>query len=429
MKEAFVQYVWDKQLFTSLTMQTEQQQALTVINPGTWSTLAGPDFFYAQIELDEQRWVGNVEVHLQSSDWYRHHHEKDPRYDNVILHVVWEYDTPVFNSKGSAIPTLVVAKYVQAAVVHQSEKLFAPKSTINCQPFLKTTLLPIYWYKWKETLYVERLEDKANQIEALLHATTQNWNQVILCLVAKSFGSNNNGEAFFEIAKALPIQILLKEGGELIHIEALFFGMAGFLEEGEDEIFDQYYCDLVERWKFYKHKYQLHARNVNVLHFFKLRPTNFPTIRLAQFASWFFRQKYQFTQLLDTKDRASLLLLLDADVSPYWENHYVFQKESKPRKRQLTHDFKELLLLNTIIPLQYVWTKYKGTVDEVERIIELSNQIKAESNAIVALFEKEGVTIQSAFDSQAVIQLKKKYCDVNKCLSCAVGTAILNKKN
>lgn len=428
MKEAFVQYVWEKQLFVTLTMYTEQKHTLSVIHTGQWSTLAGPDFFYAQILLDGQRWAGNVEVHLQSSDWYRHHHERDSRYDNVILHVVWEYDTPVYNSRGSEIPTLVVAKYVQTGVIQRAEELFAPKSTINCQRLLKNALTPVYWHKWMETLYVERLQDKTLQIEQLLQETTFNWNQVLLCLVAKSFGLNMNGDAFFDLAKALPIQLLFKEGDELINIEALFFGMAGFLNEDNDRI-DRYYEELVKRWKFYQHKYQLLPRNDKAMHFFKLRPANFPTIRLAQLSSWFFYQKHNFYQLWESRDQSTLLKLVDATVSPYWETHYTFDKQSKPHKKRLTLAFKELVLLNTIIPLQYVWASYKNAVDDVERIIEMSSFLQAESNAITDLFKREGVEIQNANDSQAIIQLKKKYCDLNRCLSCAIGMAILNKKN
>lgn len=428
MKEAFVQYVWNKQLFTTLSMWTAQQQLLSVVDPGRWSTLAGPDFVHAKVFIDGLLWAGNVEVHLQSSDWYRHNHERDSRYDNVILHVVWEYDIPVFNSKGSEIPTLVVAHYVQKEAVQQVEKLFAPKSTINCQTLLKDALSPIKWHKWKEVLYIERLEDKAEQIKQLLEETTYNWNQVLFCLVAKSFGLNVNGDAFFDMAKALPIQILLKEGTALINIEALFFGMAGFLQE-EKEIIDRYYWDLVERWKFYQYKYQLQGRSSNSMHFFKLRPPNFPTIRLAQLAWWFFNQQYEFSQLLDTRERSSLLLLVQAEVSSYWETHYTFQKESKARKKILPLAFRELLLLNTIIPMQYVWACYKDLEDDVERITALSVQLKAESNAIVTLFEREGIKVDNAFDSQALIQLKKYYCDRNKCLSCAIGRSILNKKN
>ncbi|MDM1407719.1 DUF2851 family protein [Myroides sp. DF42-4-2] len=428
MKEAFVQYVWNKQLFTTLTMRTAQQHLVTVQHPGQWSSLAGPDFFYAQITLDGQRWIGNVEVHLQSSDWYRHHHQNDARYDNVILHVVWDYDMPVFNSKGSEIPTLVVADYVQKQVMYQVEKLLAPKTTINCQTLLKDTLTPIEWSKWKETLYIERLQDKAKQIEQLLQETTYNWNQVLFCLVAKSFGLNVNGDAFFEMAKALPIQILLKEGEELMAIEALFFGMAGLLQE-EEEVVDRYYWDLVGRWRFYQHKYQLQARSPTTMHFFKLRPPNFPTIRLAQLASWFFKHKYQLGQLLETRGRSHLQHLVQAEVSPYWETHYTFYKESKPQKKEVTLAFQELLLLNTVIPMQYVWACHKNREEEVENITALSAELKAESNAIVALFEREDVVIDNAFDSQALIQLKKTYCDVNKCLSCAIGRAILNKKN
>lgn len=429
MKEAFVQYVWDKQLFVTRSFRTEQNHAIEVIHSGQWSTLAGPDFFNAKLRIDEQVWAGNVEVHLCSSDWYRHNHEKDPRYDNVILHVVWEYDTPVFNSKGAEIPTLVVAKYIQAEIVSRCEQLFAPKATINCQTLLKDAVSPIVWQKWKETLYIERLENKTKAIEKLLTETAYNWNQVLFCFIAKSFGLNTNGDSFFELAKALPLQIVLKEGGELINIEALLFGMAGFLKGEEQEIVDMYYWNLVKRWTFYRHKYQLQERNNGEIHFFKLRPTNFPTIRLAQLASWLYHQKYRFNEVLDARDLSTLANLLHAEVSVYWEKHYTFKKESKRTSKKLTPAFQELLILNTIIPMQYAWASHKGNLEEAESSMEMSMQLKAESNHIITLFKQEGVKIEHAFDSQAILQLKKQYCTVNKCLSCAIGKAILNKKD
>lgn len=429
MKEAFVQYVWEKQLFVTPFLKTEQKQEIKVLHPGQWSTLAGPDFFNAQVSIDGQVWAGNIEVHLHSSDWYRHHHERDVRYDNVILHVVWEYDTPVFNSQGVEVPTLVVSPYIQPDILTQTERLFAPKSTINCQTLLKDSLSPIDWYKWKETLYVERLEDKAIQVQLFLEETKGDWNQVLWCMLAKSFGLNINGEVFFSLAKALSIQILLKEGGELSNIEALLFGMAGFLNAEQSELLDCYYWDLVKRWQLYQHKYQLQERKVQELHFFKLRPINFPTIRLAQLAWWFYHQKYRFATLLQLRDVVDLKQILQADVSEYWQVHYTFGKEGKRSSKKLSNAFQELLLLNTVIPIQYVFAKHKGSFDEMDRIVEMSTKLQVESNAITTLFQKEEVLLEHAFDSQAIIQLNKKYCVRNKCLSCAVGLAILNKKN
>lgn len=428
MKEAFVQYVWEKQLFTTPFLQTIQKQAIKVIHPGQWSTLAGPDFFNAQLSLDGQVWAGNIEVHLQSSDWYRHHHERDGRYDNVILHVVWEYDTPVYNSRGGEVPTLVVLPYVQPSILEQTERLFTPKETLNCQNLLQDSLSPMAWYKWKERLYIERLDEKAAKIQALVEETAGNWNQVLLCLLAKNFGLNINGEVFYAILKALPIQILWKEGGTLQNIEALLFGMAGFLNE-QQQVPDRYYSDLALQWNFYKQKYQLQERSLQELHFFKLRPTNFPTIRLAQFAAWFYQHQYQLFALLQLQEVAQLKDLLQAEVSAYWQTHYTFGKIGKRSAKKMTPSFQELLLLNTIIPMQYVFACHHGRMEDIEEIIDMSTKLKAESNAITALYQNEGMCLEHAFDSQALLQLNKKYCVWNKCLSCAVGMAILNKKN
>ncbi len=427
MRESFVQYVWNKQLFNTLNLQTEQGESISVFHPGSWSTQAGPDFFNAKLEIDNQLWAGNVEVHLKSSDWYVHNHEKDSNYNNVILHVVWEYDTPVFNSLGKELSTLVVSKFVKQDVLIRSEELFAPKSTINCQGSIGAFAEKIEWTKWKETLYFERLENKAKSIQLLLEETNNNWLQVLFCFIAKSYGLNINGEVFYQIAKALPIQVILKEGDKLEKIEALLFGLSGLLTETNFEE-DAYYNQQQKQWNFYKHKYNLIERSKSELQFFKLRPINFPTIRLSQLANWLNVNKYILGDLLVVTDKDKLMSLLASEVSLYWETHYTFSKESKKIKKTLSKSFLELLLLNTIIPIQYAYALHNGLHNELEHIVDLATQLSTEENAIIDIFRKEGIAVNNAFDSQALLQLKKMYCTNNKCLYCAVGTSLLRKK-
>lgn len=427
MKEAFVQYIWDKQLFNTIDLKTEQGEAVKVVSPGTWSAQAGPDFFNAKLEINHQLWAGNVEVHLKSSDWYAHHHEKDPKYNNVILHVVWEYDTPVFNSPGNELATLVVSKFVRKDILARSQELFAPKSTINCRGRIEKLTHEIEWMKWKETLYFERLAMKANVVQLLLKETNNNWLQVLFCFIAKSYGLNSNGEVFYQIAKSLPIQIVLKEGEKQEVIEALLFGLAGLLtDDAVDK--DFYYKEQKKLWDFYKYKYNLIERSKTELQFFKLRPINFPTIRLSQLANWLHKNKYKLNVLLVESDKDKLMSLLTSEVSLYWQTHYTFAKESKKTSKSLSLSFRELLLLNTIIPIQYTYAISKGLDDKVEHIVDVANQLSAEQNAIIELFKNEGVAVNNAFDSQALLQLKKLYCVYNKCLSCVIGRSLLSEK-
>ncbi len=426
MKESFVQYVWNKQLFDTLELQTEQGETVKVVSPGTWSTQAGPDFFNAKLEINHQLWAGNVEVHLKSSDWYAHHHEKDPKYNNVILHVVWEYDTPVFNSPGRELATLVISKFVRKDILARSTQLFSPKSTINCQGSIGKFTHEIEWIKWKETLYFERLEMKVKAIQLLLEETNNNWVQVLFCFIAKSYGLNSNGEVFYQIAKSLPIQVVLKEGEKLEVIEALLFGLAGLLAD-EAINRDFYYKEQKKLWDFYKYKYNLTERSKTELQFFKLRPINFPTIRLSQLANWLYNNKYKLNELLIVSDKEMLMSLLKSEVGSYWQTHYTFTKESKKVAKSLSSSFRELLLLNTIIPIQYTYAISKGLHDKVECIVELASQLSAEENTIIELFKGEGVAVNNAFDSQALLQLKKMYCTNNKCLSCMIGTSLLRK--
>ncbi|TDS65327.1 DUF2851 family protein [Myroides indicus] len=427
MRESFVHYIWQKQVFTTHKLYTHHKESVEVISQGLFTGEDGPDFFNAKISIGGQVWVGNVEIHLKSSDWYLHGHEKDIRYDNVILHVVWENDVPVFRKDGSEIPALEVASYVSSDLVQKCHNLFLPKLWLNCERQIKD-IPDIAWLQWKERLFFERLESKIKPVEKLLSETTNNWEQVFFCFLAKGFGLNTNGEAFFEMAKKVPVNLLFKQASSLLQIEAILFGTVGILDPINDRD-DQYVKSLKKEWEFLKYKYNLTAQKAIPLKYFQLRPSNFPTVRLAQLAAWYYGNHHNILEFLQTKNAYRLYKSFEVTTSEYWDMHYVLNRESTRKSRKkISSEFVQLIAINTIIPLQFAYQRSKNAKsDAVDEIVELAMELNTEKNAIADLFKKLGLKVQSAFDSQAVIQLKKEYCDRNRCLKCTVGKTLLEK--
>ncbi|MDR2223461.1 MAG: DUF2851 family protein [Flavobacteriaceae bacterium] len=425
MRESFVNYLWSKQMFITPQLKSVQNDGIQVVTPGVFTEQDGPDFFNAQIYLNGQLWAGNVEVHIKASDWYAHRHEQDIRYDNVILHVVWEYDVPVFRRDGTEIPTLAVSKYTCTSIQIKYSELFTPKKRLNCEKQIQ--LIPeLVWIQWKERLYVERLEEKIVPIQELSSTTQNYWEYIFFCALARSFGLNANADNFMHMAKKLSMTILLKHGHSLFQIEALFYGLVGLLEPIHS-FNDAYLIKLQKEWKYLKEKWNLVSNSSSLLQFFKLRPSNFPTIRLAQLAAWFHKNRDHMGTLLITKDIQVIRKSFDIEVSEYWIDHYTMDHVSKPTTKKLSNSFIDLVIINTIVPFQLAYTKYKGDDTEpIDALVEMMYQLKPEQNSIITFFESLGVSITSAFDTQALLQLKTRYCNHNKCMQCAIGKYIIN---
>lgn len=424
MRESFVQYVWDRQLFEKANLRSVQNEEVVIVDRGIFTALDGPDFFNAKLYIDKQLWAGNVEIHLKASDWFAHRHEFDHRYENVILHVVWESDIPVLRKDGSEVSVLELKHYVLPALVAQCEELFIPKKRYNCENRIHE-ITAINWLQWKERLFVERLEQKVRPISELLARRGNDWSLVFLCFLAKGFGANMNGDFFFRMMLALPYQCLYKCSASLLQLEALFFGVAGFLNNQNEED-DQYTKRLKSEWIFLKNKFSLRSLEKHELQFFQLRPANFPTVRIAQLAAWFFQNSMNIQTLLSTKDWTIIHKAFDVEVSAYWSTHYVFNTESKFQKKRLTKSFKDSLLINTIVPMQFAFARSNGdTTLKIEELTELLFSLKAEVNSIVESFTSLGVLAEHALDSQALLQLKRNYCDQNKCLNCMVGKNLI----
>ncbi|MGG7033638.1 MAG: DUF2851 family protein [Flavobacterium sp.] len=419
MKEDFLHYLWKFKKFDISNLRTSNSETITIVNSGQYLQLAGPDFFNAQIIIGNQKWAGNVEIHVKSSDWYMHNHERDSSYENVILHVVWEHDTEVFRKDNTEIPVLELRNFVSREVTENYQSLMYPKTWIFCEKEL-SQLDNFTLKNWQERLFFERLERKSVPIENLLNETGQDWEAVLFFLLAKNFGLDINGESFLNIAKKISFSVIQKECFELENLEALFFGFAGLLEEEKE---DNYYKDLQFRFYFLLHKYQL-DKNTESVQFFKHRPDNFPTIRLSQLANLYFEQHNLFSKIIEANSVEKLETVFRISVSPYWQTHYQFDRESPKKNKKLSKSFIDLLIINTIIPVQFAYAKSQQK-ENSEDLVDLLKTLEPEKNSIVQKFDSFGLKAENAFETQSLLQLRKEYCVKGKCLECAIGLKLI----
>jgi hypothetical protein len=421
MKEQFLHYVWLYKKFDFNQLLTTCGLEIFIQHSGYYTQREGPDFFNAQLIIDGQKWAGNIEIHLKSSDWYLHHHENDNKYENVILHVVWEHDMEVFRKNNASIPVLELKQNIPSHVVQQYHQLLQPKSWINCENEIRF-IDEFTKQNWMERLFFERLEKKSNEVEFLLQKNIFDWEATFFQLLAKSFGLNTNGEVFLTMAIKIPYSIIKKERYELENIEALFLGATGLLEEDNE---DFYFNDLKKRWHYLKHKYQFDIPFYQSVQFFKHRPDNFPTIRLAQLAKLVFIHTHFFQTMLKLKSVRDMYAFFDCSISDYWQTHYVFDKPHPNKAKKISKAFKDLLIINCILPLQFNYYQVNGNVIP-DDFIALASEIPTEKNSIVEKFNLFGLSVKNSFQSQAVLQLKKEYCNSNECLQCAIGQKLIN---
>lgn len=421
MTEDLLHFVWKHQKFSINTLKTTNNEEVRVLRQGYHNQdKAGPDFLNGQIIIGEQHWVGNIEIHLKSSDWYAHQHQDDTNYTSVILHVVWEHDVEVFNVHNQAIPVVELSKYIPKKILLEYQHLLNnKKSWIPCAKSL-SFIDDFTWKNWLERLFFERLEQKSIVVEELLKKTGNNWEEVCFSMLAKSFGGNVNGNDFLKIALSIPVSIFQKEKNALV-LDALFMGQAGLLNGVLDV---RYFNELKREFSFLNHKYQLKELLDVQMHFFKLRPPNFPTIRISQLANLYIKHSNLFKVLMEANTLKDLYIILECQASEFWDTHYTFQKESTIRRKKITTSFMDLLIINTILPLRFVYEKYYSTFDESD-FMAFYEKLQPEKNNIVNNFIKIRRPPKNAMESQALIYLKKNYCDKFRCLECNVGCKIL----
>lgn len=425
MKEDFLHYLWKYKKFDFLRAKTTNGEEIELQSSGMHNQVqSGPDFFNAKIKIGKELWAGNVEIHLKSSDWYVHQHETDPAYDNVILHVVWEHDVEVYRKDNTSIPTLVLKSIIHKNALKNYQQLLGVKNFrwINCEADFPD-FADFELDNWLERMYIERLESKSVLIKQILNETTYDWEATLFCVLAKNFGLNVNGDAFLSIARSIPFKVIRKIQ-EVEQLEALFFGQAGLLDIPKES---SYHKSLKQDYIYIKHKYKLRREGILPLQFFRLRPQNFPTIRLAQLAQLYSRQKNLFYDLVECDEVRAIKIFFQLKASDFWDTHYNFEKDTSSRKKKLSNTFIDLILINTIVPLKFCYLKAKGEVG-FERLFKLMRQLPVEKNNITKGFNRlREETATNALESQALIHLKKQYCDKNLCLRCHLGLKLLQK--
>lgn len=422
MQEDYLHYLWKFQKWNGLSLCTTEGFSIKVINVGSHNLLSGPDFFNSRMIIGEQEWAGNVEIHIKASDWYRHGHDLDEAYNNVILHVVWEHDAEVYRKNKEVVAVVALKEFVQKEALSRYEHLLKKdKKWINCEndfPALDDFLVQT----WLERLFVERLEQKAVLIETLLKSSSGNWEEVFFKMLAKNFGLNINGDAFLSTAGSIPFSVARKSMSDRKKFEALLFGQSGLLEGACEE---PWFKLLQKEYDFLKRKYDLQKAEISVRHF-RLRPDNFPEIRLSQLAGIYEDKTALFSEISKAGKMKQLQKILQAEAGEFWKSHYTFTKTHDYRRKPVSESFIDLLIINTIIPIRFLFDKKVGASNQEEKLLEFMEEISAETNSVVKNFNAlRPDTAKTALQSQALLQMKKEYCDKNRCLHCSIGLKIL----
>ncbi|MGZ3757010.1 MAG: DUF2851 family protein [Mucilaginibacter sp.] len=421
--EDFLHYVWKFRLFDRADLQTTDGESIEIYSAGVHNTDSGPDFQNARIKIGDTMWAGNIELHLSSSDWQKHNHTTDNAYDNVILHVVYRDDEPVITTDGRSIATLELQNRIPAELYSRYHNLvFGNQTIIPCEASIGH-VDDFTLRTWFTRVLIERLEKKSAAVVAALQLNRGDWEETFYQFLAANFGFKTNALPFELLAKSLPQNILAKHKNNPMQIEALIFGQAGFLT---DDFTDTYPQTLKNEYEFLRKKYSLTPIEQHLWKFMRMRPQNFPTIRLAQFAALIVNANHLFSKVLDTREIKGLQnLFTDIKVNPYWEKHYRFDKESKPSAKNMGADSINIILLNTLVLFLFSYGKHNQLQHFMDRSLKLLESLPGEHNKIIADFNSLGVKTNSAFESQALLELKSYYCNYKKCLQCSVGNKIL----
>jgi hypothetical protein len=421
MNEEFLHYIWKFKLFNQQNLKTTSGEAIEIVKAGTHNTDAGPDFFNAQLKVGDTMWAGNVEIHINSSDWKRHLHHQNKAYDNVILHVVHQSDQLVHRASGAPIPTLELKERIQEKIYTNYLNFKTSKDWIPCEKQVESAPALVV-NGALDRLLLERLERKSTSIINSLKLNNNNWEETFYQHLARNFGFKTNAEPFELLAKSLPSLFLGKHKSSLLQIEALLFGQAGLLEQ---HFSDKYLQALQNEYVFLKHKLKLQSIDAHLWKFLRLRPVNFPTIRIAQFANLIFNSTHMFSKIIETTNYSDLLKFMDVDVSDYWQTHYTFDKSSKLKTKHLGEDAINNILINTVVPFLFVYGKQKDEVKYVDRALQFLEQTPGEDNAIINKWKSLKLPVKTAHSTQALLQLKNEYCANQKCLSCGIGNYLL----
>ncbi len=417
MNEALLYHIWKFRLFNQNELITTDGQLLQILNPGVRNDDSGPDFFNARIKVGATQWAGNIEIDVTSAEWYLHGHDKNDAFSKIILHVVYEVTKPLRHN----FPVLELKNYLDRNLITRYYNLQQSTKTIPCKNQLPE-INSITLNSWLERLLIERAEEKIKDIEIALKENKQDWEITFYRFLARNFGFKINALPFEMLAKNLSLPALAKQKDNLLQVEAMLFGQAGFLEEESDDI---YFNQLKTEYRFLAQKYSLSAMQKSIWKFARLHPVNFPTIRLAQFASLIHKSSHLFSKVIETENTKDLLRLFDITPSDYWLTHYHFEKVSNKKSKSLGQSSAENILINTVVPFLFVYGKLKNNHIFRERALSLLEKIKPENNSIIRDWKSAGIKAEHAWHTQALIQLRNNYCNKKQCLNCAIGLKIL----
>lgn len=421
MTEEFLHHIWKFRLFDQLELSTTDNETVEIVRAGEHNFDAGPDFFNAKIKIGKTLWAGNVEVHINSSDWKKHNHQNDKAYDNIILHVVNNADADLSRSSGEKIPTIEIKGRIEEKLIRNYLKFKSGNDWVPCEKQIEN-VPSIIIQSTVDKLVLERLERKSDFIFDCLKLNQNNWEETFYQLLARNFGFKINSEPFHLLAKSIPSIILSKHKSSLLQIEALLFGQAGMLNKHFE---DKYPQSLQNEYVFLKQKFKLSSMDEHLWKFLRLRPVNFPSVRIAQFANLIYNSSHLFSRILETEDCKDLKKLLNISVSEYWETHYIFDKKTATKPKRLGEDGVNNIIINTIVPFLFVYGKQKGDEVYVERALHFMEQVPGEDNSIIRRWDKLKLPVSSSYSTQALLQLKNEYCSEKKCLKCNIGNYLL----
>ena len=429
--EELLHYTWKHRLLPLQPLVTTDGRPVEVIDPGLHNRNAGPDFFNAKVRIGETLWVGNVEIHLKASDWYLHGHDSDHRYDNVVLHVCQTVDRDVMTADGKYLPQLQLD--VPTTVREHYEELLHTDQYPPCYRIIPD-LSALTVHAWMAALQTERLEQKTEAIRQRAERLEGSWEAAFFVTLARNYGFGINGDAFEQWAYNVPLSAVGHHRDDLFQVEAIFMGQAGLLELDtvpahyqQDALNDGYFALLRNEYQYLAHKFSLRPMDASRWNFLRLRPQNFPHIRISQLANLYYRQKAGLSTLIECKTIQELRELLTSQVTPYWETHYTFGSLSAKNEKHLSVGSLNLLMINTAIPMLFAIGRHRHREELCDRAFDLLEQLRPENNYIIRMWQQCGLAVRSAGDSQALIQLKKQYCDRRDCLRCRFGYEYLRK--
>jgi hypothetical protein len=421
LNEELLQFIWQHKLLNPLPLITKSGEEIFVLKTGERNLDAGPDFFNAQIKLKEIVLAGNVEVHIKTSDWLKHGHQKNKNYDNIILHVVYEHDVTIEQNVANHVEVLELKPLIAKETLETYHELSSAKTKLPCATQLKT-VSNLKFIAWMERMTIERLEEKVKRFEGLWKEFNGDYTQTFYTILLRNFGFNVNALPFELLAKQLPFQILLKHADNIMQLEALLLGMAGLLE---NQFEDKYIQNLQNEFEYLKNKYQLKVLNKELFKFSKLRPANFPNVRLAQFAQLMHKKSTFLLNPEQANDFDGIKNLLMIKLEGYWKNHYVLDGKTLEKELSLGETSAENIIINTFAPFFFFYSKKMAKPELSDLAIELLSKSTFEVNAKSKLFEAKKESLASAADSQAIINLYDNYCSKKSCLNCGIGVAIL----